>query len=167
MPLRTSYWKTARFLHLDPPSSVQVSQKVTLVSRGSHKTIKGAFRSNIAPPQASIQVATAIELVERAFPGAYNGHPTKLEYYAQPDGSVVLVHVIQVQGHDTWFQVYVDAHSGQVVSSTNFRSDFQQPGVSMLFLGSLDFIEFPSSIVCRCAYREAKHRRGATQHFHW
>jgi len=47
---------------------------------------------------------------------------------------VALVHVIQIQGDDTWFQVYIDAHSGQVVSSTNFRSDFEQPGVSILII---------------------------------
>jgi len=110
------------------------SESVTLVQRISHKERIEAFESNIAPPQASIQVATAIESAERAFPGAYNGHPTKLEYYAQPDGSVVLVHVIQIQGDETWFQVYINAHSGQVVSSTNFRSNFQQPGVRVVFV---------------------------------
>jgi len=105
------------------------SESVTLVQRSSHKERIEAFESNIASPRASIQVTTAIAAAERAFPGAYNGYPTKLEYYAQPDGSVVLVHVIQIQGDNTWFQVYIDAHSGQVVSSSNFRSDFQQPGV--------------------------------------
>jgi len=89
-----------------------------------------AFKDNIAPPYASIQAATAIKSAEQAFPGAYNGHPIKLKYYAQPDGSIVLVHVIQIQSDLTWFQVYVDAHSGQVVSSTNFRKDLKSPGVN-------------------------------------
>jgi len=128
---------------------------ITSVYCGSHERI-GAFENNIAPPQACIQVVTAIEVAEQAFPGAYNGHPTKLEYYAKPDGSVALVHVIQIQGDDTWFQVYVDAHSGQVVSSTNFRSDFQEPGVSMLILQSPNLQDshgwFASSLVCRRAY---------------
>ena len=99
----------------------------------------GAFKDNIAPPYASVQVATAIKSAEQAFPGAYNGHPIKLEYYAQPDGSIVLVHVIQIQGDLTWFQVYVNAHSGQVVSSTNFRKDLKPPGVSTQFLQSFSF----------------------------
>jgi len=72
-----------------------------------------------------VQAASAIRTAERSFQGTYNGHPTKLEYFAQADGSVALVHVVQVQNMDadTWFEVYVDAHSGEVVSSTDFVAE--------------------------------------------
>jgi len=52
----------------------------------------------------------------------YNGYPVQIEYFAKEDGSVALVHCIQIQDEDKaiWSEVYVDAHSGDVVSSTNF-----------------------------------------------
>ena len=80
---------------------------------------------NVVQPLAEVQVTSAIRIAERAFQGAYNGHPTKLEYFAQADGSVALVHVVQVQNMDTdtWLEVYVDAHSGKVVSSTDFVAE--------------------------------------------
>jgi len=56
---------------------------------------------------------------------AYNAHPTKIEYFAKEDGSAVLVHTIQVQNDEKgiWSEVYVDAHSGDIVSSTNFVAE--------------------------------------------
>lgn len=80
---------------------------------------------NVASPAARVRAASAIRTAERAFQGAYSGHPTKLEYFAQADGSVALVHVVQVQNSDagTWFEVYIDAHSGEVVSSTDFVAE--------------------------------------------
>ena len=56
---------------------------------------------------------------------AYNAHPTKIEYFAKKDGSAVLVHTIQVQDEEKgiWSEVYVDAHSGDIVSSTDFVAE--------------------------------------------
>lgn len=38
------------------------------------------------------------------------------------DGSAALVHTIQVQNEEvnSWFEVYVDAHSGEILSATDY-----------------------------------------------
>jgi extracellular elastinolytic metalloproteinase len=57
--------------------------------------------------------------------GKYNDHPGALEYLALSDGSVALAHVIQVQNDEagTWYEAFVDAHSGEILSVTDFVSD--------------------------------------------
>ncbi|KAF9443170.1 metallo proteinase 10 [Macrolepiota fuliginosa MF-IS2] len=48
-----------------------------------------------------------------------------LAWFAMDNGGVALVHVIQFQDLDkaVWLEAYVDAHSGKVISATNFVSD--------------------------------------------
>lgn len=45
-----------------------------------------------------------------------------LEYVAQQDGSLKLAHVLQVRNDEanTWYEAFVDAHSGDVISVTDF-----------------------------------------------
>jgi extracellular elastinolytic metalloproteinase len=40
------------------------------------------------------------------------------------DGTAVLTHVMQIQNDEagTWFEAFVDAHSGELVSVTDFVS---------------------------------------------
>ena len=87
--------------------------------------------ANIASPYPSVSPLKAIITAEHDFNGLHNGHPTKLEYYARPDGSVALVHVVQIQNdkEGTWVEVYVDAHFSNVVGSTNFVAE---AGVSLV-----------------------------------
>lgn len=87
--------------------------------------------ANIASPYPSVSPFRAIITAEHDFNGLHNGHPTELEYYAKPDGSVALVHVVQIQNdkEGTWVEVYVDAHSSSVVGSTNFVAE---AGVSLV-----------------------------------
>jgi extracellular elastinolytic metalloproteinase len=68
---------------------------------------------------------TAIAAAEAALDCTYNSHPTTLEYLARPDGSVALVHVIQVKNDHTgrWYEAYVDAHSAQLLSTVDFVAD--------------------------------------------
>ncbi|KAF9524009.1 metalloprotease MEP2 [Crepidotus variabilis] len=75
---------------------------------------------NIPSSVASMQMEDAISIAESVFSCPYNGHPVKMEYYAKADGNIALVHVIQVQNTDSWYEVYIDAHSGEAVGSTNF-----------------------------------------------
>lgn len=51
--------------------------------------------------------------------------PPSLAWFVQDDVSVALVHVLQFQDLDNavWFEAYVDAHSGKVLSATNFVAD--------------------------------------------
>jgi extracellular elastinolytic metalloproteinase len=59
------------------------------------------------------------------FKGTYNNFPTGLEYLTREDGSVALVHTIQIQNEEvnSWYEVYVDAHSGEILSVTDFVAE--------------------------------------------
>lgn len=63
--------------------------------------------------------------MEAAFDATYNGWPTTTQYLVKADGSAALVHTIQVQNEavNSWFEVYVDAHSGEIVSVTDFVAE--------------------------------------------
>jgi len=97
---------------------------------------------NMAPPHPSISATSAIITAEHGFRGAYNGHPTKLEYYAKPDGTVALVHVIEIQNDKiaVWVEAYVDAHSGDIVGSTDFVA---KSGVSLSKCCPTDVFKWP------------------------
>ncbi|KAK0467497.1 Fungalysin metallopeptidase-domain-containing protein [Armillaria novae-zelandiae] len=80
---------------------------------------------NIAPSIPSVSLDTSlISKVEDTLLGTHNGI-TSLEYLARPDGSVALVHVVQVQNDDTnaWYEAFVDAHSGEILSVTDFVAE--------------------------------------------
>ncbi|KAJ3515873.1 hypothetical protein NLJ89_g1485 [Agrocybe chaxingu] len=76
----------------------------------------------IAPSHATLPVETAVSAAERMTKASYNGNPTKTEYLALSDGSIALVHVIQVQNEEAcmWLEVHVDAHTGEVHSAVDF-----------------------------------------------
>ena len=46
----------------------------------------------------------------------------QLEYFAKDDDSAVLTHSFQVRNEEagTWFEAFVDAHTGELVSVTDF-----------------------------------------------
>ncbi|KAF9460273.1 Fungalysin metallopeptidase-domain-containing protein [Collybia nuda] len=77
---------------------------------------------NIAPSKPSIDVNTVIPTVEEALDGQFNGQEPTIEYLAREDGSVALTHVVQVRNEDagTWFEAYVCAHTGEILSVTDF-----------------------------------------------
>lgn len=55
----------------------------------------------------------------------YNGQNATLEYLVQSDGSIALTHVIQVQNEETsaWYEAFIDAHSGEILSVSDFVAD--------------------------------------------
>jgi extracellular elastinolytic metalloproteinase len=71
-------------------------------------------------PTISVEAATAT--AEMALDGKFNNHPTTIEYLARADGSVALTRVIQIRNEDagTWVEAFIDAHSGQLLSITDF-----------------------------------------------
>ncbi|KAI3612837.1 putative extracellular elastinolytic metalloproteinase precursor, partial [Moniliophthora roreri] len=73
----------------------------------------------------TVDVNTVIAKVEEALEGKKNEIEPTLEYLALPDGSAALVHVFQVQNveENTWYEAYVDAHSGELLSVTDFVAD--------------------------------------------
>jgi len=54
--------------------------------------------------------------------GTYNGQPTTIQYIAKEDGSMVLTHSMQIRNETqgTWYDAFVDAHSGELVHVTDF-----------------------------------------------
>ena len=78
--------------------------------------------TNIHNVNQILHIDTAIERAEHAMNGNHNGHPPKLEYFLHPDGHLALAHVIQIQNENlgTWVEAYIDAHSGDHLSSNNF-----------------------------------------------
>lgn len=81
--------------------------------------------AKIASNKPTLAASSLIAKVEAAFDATYNNWPTSLHYLAQADGSVALVHAIQVQNEaiNSWFEVYVDAHSGEILSTTDFVAE--------------------------------------------
>ncbi|KAH9481998.1 Extracellular metalloproteinase MEP [Psilocybe cubensis] len=79
----------------------------------------------IAASRPTIPASSIIAKVEAAFDGKYNNWPISLNYLARPDGSAALVHAVQVQNEEvnSWFEVYVDAHSGEILSVTDFVAE--------------------------------------------
>ncbi|EEB91178.1 hypothetical protein MPER_10503, partial [Moniliophthora perniciosa FA553] len=79
----------------------------------------------IADSTPTVDVNSVIAKVEEALDGKKNEIEPTLEYLALEDGSVALVHVFQVQNEEvnSWYEAYVDAHSGELLSVTDFVAD--------------------------------------------
>ncbi|KAF9261835.1 hypothetical protein L218DRAFT_988704 [Marasmius fiardii PR-910] len=80
---------------------------------------------NIAPSTPTTNVETVIPKVEAVLQGKTNEIEPTLEYLALQDGKVALVHVFQVRNETagTWYEAYADAHSGELLSFTNFVAE--------------------------------------------
>ncbi|OBZ66603.1 Extracellular metalloproteinase mep [Grifola frondosa] len=84
--------------------------------------------SKVPSAMPSVDVKDAISVAESALLGKHDKrkHPApSLEYYAKDDGSVALTYVLQVRNRrmGTWYEAFVGAHSGELVSITDFVSD--------------------------------------------
>ncbi|KAL4252742.1 Extracellular metalloproteinase [Abortiporus biennis] len=81
--------------------------------------------SKVAGTKPSVNIQNAIQIAESKLNGKHDAQnfpaPT-LEYLARPDGSAALTHVFQVRNEEagTWYEAFVDAHSGELVSITDF-----------------------------------------------
>ncbi|THH27526.1 hypothetical protein EUX98_g6669 [Antrodiella citrinella] len=84
--------------------------------------------AKVAASTPSIQITDAIATAEKKLNGKFDAEnfpaPT-LEYLAKQDGSVALTHVFQVRNEDanTWYEAFVDAHTGELASVTDFRAE--------------------------------------------
>ncbi|KAG6889604.1 hypothetical protein C0995_016130 [Termitomyces sp. Mi166 len=80
--------------------------------------------TNIAPSTPSLTVNSVISNVESALEGTYNDYPTSLEYLVREDESVALTHVVQIRNETsgTWYEAFVCAHTGDILSVTDFVS---------------------------------------------
>lgn len=80
---------------------------------------------SFSPTRPTVAASSVIAKVEAAFDAKYNQWPTTVRYLAQADGSAKLVHSIQVQNEqiNSWYEVYVDAHTGDILSVTDFVAE--------------------------------------------
>ncbi|KAK1224031.1 hypothetical protein PQX77_013092 [Marasmius sp. AFHP31] len=89
-----------------------------------------AFGSSFVPTDKiadsipTVDVNTVIPKAEEALEGKKNEIEPTLEYLVQQDGSAALVHVFQVRnGMKSWYEAYVDAHTGELLSVTDFVAE--------------------------------------------
>ncbi|KAF8886771.1 Fungalysin metallopeptidase-domain-containing protein [Infundibulicybe gibba] len=77
---------------------------------------------NIAPPVPSRKVESVIPRAEKILNGKFNGHAPTLEYIVERNGRISLAHVVQIQNGDkgTWFEAFMDAHSGKFIAVNDF-----------------------------------------------
>lgn len=83
------------------------------------------FIERIASSRPTVSVQSFLPKIEEQLEGRWNNHPVSLEYLARPDGSAALVHVVQIQNEEinSWYEAYVDAHSGELLSVTDFTAE--------------------------------------------
>jgi hypothetical protein len=76
----------------------------------------------VSPSVPTVSLEDAIAAAEDALDGTFNEHPPTLEFLALEDGSLRLTHVMQIQNAETnaWFEAFVDAQTGEVLSVTDF-----------------------------------------------
>lgn len=75
----------------------------------------------IAPSKPAFDVKSAIEIAEKMLDGDYNQR-FRLAYLARPDNSAILVYAIHIRNEEanTFYEAFVDAHTGELASLTNF-----------------------------------------------
>ena len=80
--------------------------------------------SVLASPEPAVSVTEAISTAEEQLDGSYdeNFPAPQLEYLVKDAGSVALTHTFQVRNAKagTWVQAFVDAHTGELVSVTDY-----------------------------------------------
>lgn len=95
-------------------------------STSTHRNIYSPCISSTAESAADIspriEILHAVSTVELRLNGTHTGHPTKTQYLATSSGHLALVHAIQIENYDlgTHYEAFVDAHSGQLLSLTDF-----------------------------------------------
>ncbi|KAJ7895017.1 Fungalysin metallopeptidase-domain-containing protein [Mycena leptocephala] len=79
--------------------------------------------TKVAPTTPAVSFDDAKTTAESALDGTYLAEiPSTVEYFANDDGSVSLVHVLQVRNEaaGTWYNAFVDAHSNKLISVTDY-----------------------------------------------
>ncbi|KAJ6552830.1 metalloprotease [Mycena capillaripes] len=101
--------------HVRVPFTASSAQNGKAVSFG-HSFAKP---SSFASSTPGVSVDAAISAAEKALGGKHNNIPTTLEYLVNVDNTASLIHVVQVQNQaqSTWYEAFVDAHSGKFISA--------------------------------------------------
>ncbi|KAF6749059.1 hypothetical protein DFP72DRAFT_1049171 [Ephemerocybe angulata] len=85
--------------------------------------------AKIADAKPTIDFQRVVPKVEEQLEGKYNNHPTTLEYLARPDGTAALTHVVQIQNEEvnSCYEAFIDAHTGELLSVTDFTANASVP----------------------------------------
>lgn len=111
----------------------------TVVSYGS--SFVDTQSAKIAPAAPTVGWRSVLPQIEESLEGKYNGFNATLEYLAQADGSVALTHVVQIQNEETnaWYEAYIDAHSGDLLSVTDFVNDASVSFLGLFLLSAVSY----------------------------
>ncbi|KAJ8495564.1 hypothetical protein ONZ45_g12819 [Pleurotus djamor] len=104
--------------------------------------------TKFAASKPTLALDQAIAKAEQLLDGKDNGHPPTLEFLALQDGSAALTHVIQIQNDETgaWVEAFIDAHTGELRSVTDFVNKatyFALPIAKQLPTEGFEFIVNP------------------------
>ncbi|KAF8886335.1 Fungalysin metallopeptidase-domain-containing protein [Infundibulicybe gibba] len=102
---------------------VPFANAVANIALHNNKIVAFGSPETITPSTPSFDVGSVIPRAEKVLNGKFNGHAT-LEYLVEGKfGSRIrLTHVVQIQNDNkgTWFEAYMDAHSGYLIAATDF-----------------------------------------------
>jgi extracellular elastinolytic metalloproteinase len=105
------------------------------------------FSDQVATPTPSLSKENAIASAEQKLGGTHNNKVPTLEYYALPNGDMVLTYVVEVQtaSGDHTYEAFVDATTGEIRGSHDFVSNASYIAVDPtdpdIIKGSKNFID--------------------------
>ncbi|KJA20476.1 hypothetical protein HYPSUDRAFT_203789 [Hypholoma sublateritium FD-334 SS-4] len=104
-----------------------IAWKGDIVVAFGHSFVEKKSAADTSP---RIEIPHAISTAELRLNGTHTGHPTKTQYLATSSGHLALVHAVQIENDDlgTHYEAFVDAHSGQLLSLTDFYTVLPTPG---------------------------------------
>ncbi|KAF8331552.1 Fungalysin metallopeptidase-domain-containing protein [Amanita rubescens] len=99
--------------------------------------------TSIAPSQPTVSFESVLPYIEELLGGQFNNHPPSLEYLVRPDMSVALTHVLQIQNttDGTWYEAYICAHTGQLLSVNDFVAHASYTALPIQKLSVADGLE--------------------------
>ena len=103
----------------------------------------------VASKTPTLKAEDAIAIAENKLGGKFDSAAfpaPSLEYLARQDGSAALTYVLQVRNVENhiWYEAFVDAHSGDVVSVTDFKAH-ASVSIALLLFMAINLISFPIS----------------------
>ncbi|TFK18964.1 metallo proteinase 10 [Coprinopsis marcescibilis] len=107
--------------------------------------------ATIAPSAPSVSWRSVLPQIEESLEASYNNINATLEYFVKPDGQVALTHIIQLQNPETdaWFEAFIDAHSGELISVNDFVAHASYtvvPIIKASFADGLETLTDPQDI---------------------
>lgn len=121
--------------------SIQTLVKFNLSSHQLHSYSPSP--AQFAPSTPTLSLHSLILSIEIQLNSKLHSHPPSLEYLIRPDNSVALTHVAQFQNTDlgTWIEAHVCAHSGELLSVTDFVAHASYNVVPITNLALTDGLE--------------------------